>query len=92
MLSQVYYVIIGRGVRAPVHGRDVLDGLIATDKRFLFRFMETLQLPGSTGCYTHMAMHSTASTSDVSLARQFRKHLSNASLKRGVIDQGQKKK
>ena len=42
-----YKVLIDRGVGAPVYGREVVDGLNATDKSFLSMIMTTVQLPGS---------------------------------------------
>ena len=88
MLSQDFYGIIERGIIASVHGREVVDGLNTLDKRFIFQLMSTVQLPGEKRYYTQMVMHTGTHTYDVSLAREFRKHLSNASLKHIVIDQG----
>ena len=35
ILSHAYNIVIDSGVGAPVHGKDVVDGLNAADKRFL---------------------------------------------------------
>ena len=43
MLSQSYYVIIDHGVNAPEYGREVVDGLNATEKN-IFQSMETVKL------------------------------------------------
>ena len=39
-----------------------------------------------------MAIHTSTDNYDVSLAQEFQKHLSNASQKCGVLDQGENKK
>ena len=44
--SQDYYVIIDRGFITKKHGREVVDGLNTTDKRFLFKLMANVQLSG----------------------------------------------
>ena len=49
MLSQAFSVIIDRGISAPVHGREVIDGLNSIDKRFLIQFISTVQLMGAKG-------------------------------------------
>ena len=87
MLSQYYYIIIDRGVSAPLHGIYVFYGLNAAYKRFLFQLMATVQLPNSKGYYMQMIMYSETSTPDVCLAQLFQKYLSNAACKHVVIDQ-----
>ena len=47
ILSQPYNIIIDHGISAPGHGREVLDVLNATEKSFVFRLMDTFQIPGS---------------------------------------------
>ena len=54
--------------------------------------MVTLQLPGLKYYDTQMAMQSTTNNADVSLPQLFQTHLSNASRKIGVIDQGKYRK
>ena len=86
MLSQAFYIIIDRGISAPGHGRELVDGLNAVDKRFFSQLMSTVQLPSAKGYDTQMVMHTGNRTSNVSLARKCQKHLSTAALKHGVID------
>ena len=88
ILSQACNIIIDRGASAPGHGKDVVDGLNDTDKRFIFKLMATVQLPGSKGYGMQMLMHSTIHKYNISLALEFQKHLSNTSCKNRVIDQG----
>ena len=47
ILSQLYDIIIDRGISAPVKIRYFADGLNDTDKIFIFHMMATFQLPGS---------------------------------------------
>ena len=68
MLSQAFYVIIYQRVSAPVHVREVFDGLNTTEKRFIFPWMETVQLTVAKGYDTQVLIHSEPSTNDVSLA------------------------
>ena len=75
MLSQYFYVIIGHGMSAPGHGREVFDGLNATRKRFLFQLISTVTLPGAKMYDTQMVMHHETSTKYVSLDRKFQKTL-----------------
>ena len=70
-----------------VHGEDV-DGLNYTSKIFLFQLKENIQLTVAKGYETHMIIHSATSITDVSLAREFPKQLSNVAYKHGVIDKG----
>ena len=36
VMSQCYSIIIDRGISAPVHGKEVADGLNAVDKRYIY--------------------------------------------------------
>ena len=46
VLSKRHSIIIGRGISAPANGKDVIDGLNAIDKRYMYQLMSTVQLPG----------------------------------------------
>ena len=92
LMSRAFSVIIDRGISASVHGGELLDFLNAIDKRFTFQLMSNVQLPGEKGYDTKMVMHNGTRTSDVSLAREFQKHLSTAARKYGMIDQGKYRK
>ena len=69
ILSQVFYVIIQRGISAPGHGIEVVDGLDATEKRFFLQLMSNVKLPGAKGYDTQMAIYNESRTSHVSLDR-----------------------
>ena len=86
ILLKSYSRIIDRGISAPINVRDVVYGLNDTDKRFIFHLMATVQLAGSKRFDTQMAVHTVTQNTDVSLALEFKKYLSNASLKHGIID------
>ena len=80
MLPQSFFVIIYRGINAPGHKRELLDGLNFVKKN-LFQLISTVKLLGAKFYETHMVMHTGTHTSDASLARNFQKHLSNAGQK-----------
>ena len=67
----LYNIFIDCWVSAPVHGRDILYGLKATDKRFIFHMMVTIQFPGSKLFDTQMKFHIASQNIDVSLAQEF---------------------
>ena len=81
MLSQAFSVIIDCGISALGHDREVVYGLSAIEKQFLFQLMSTVQLPGAKGYDTKMVMHTGTRTPNVSLASEFQKHLSTAARK-----------
>ena len=92
MLSPDFYVIIGCDISATGHGREVVDGINFIEKRFLFKLISTVQIPGEKGYDTKMVIHTGIRTSDVSLSSEFQKHMSTVTRKYGVIDQGKYKK
>ena len=92
MLSLDFSIIIDRGISSPGHGREVVDGLSAIEKRFIFQLMSTVQLLGAKHYDTHMVMHTGNCTCDVSFASEFQKHMSTVAHKHGVIYQGKYKK
>ena len=47
VMSQTYSIIIGRGISAPGHGKEVVDGLNAIDNRYIYQLMSKVQLPGT---------------------------------------------
>ena len=48
VMSQTYSIIIDWGISAPGHGKEVVDGLNAVDKSYIYQLMSKVQLPGST--------------------------------------------
>ena len=61
-------------------------------KKFLLQLTSTVKLPGEIFYDKHMVMHTGTHTSDVSLTREYQKHMSTTALKHGVIDQDKYKK
>ena len=47
VMSQCYYIIIYRGISAPGHVKEVVNGLNAVDKCYIYQLISTFQLPGS---------------------------------------------
>ena len=58
VLSQCYSIIIYRGKSAPVHGKEVVGGINAIDKRYIYKLMSNVQLPGSKTFDSQILMHS----------------------------------
>ena len=75
VISQCYSIIIDRGISAPGHDKDVLDGLNSVDKRYIYQWMSTVQLPVSNRFDSQMQMHTGNQKYDVSLGREFQHHL-----------------
>ena len=68
------------------------DGLNAVDKRYIYQFMNTFQLPGSIRFYLQIQMHTVAEKRDGSLAKEFQEHLTKKHRKNGFIDQEKSEK
>ena len=69
VLYQYHSIIIDRVISAPGHGKEVVDGLNAIDKRYMYQLMSTFQLTGSRIFDSHILMHSCTPKNDVSLAK-----------------------
>ena len=91
-MSQTYSIIIDRGISAPGHGKEVVDGLNAVDKRYIYQLMYKVQLPGSVKFDSYIEMHTGTENKYVSLAKEFKDHLVGEHRKNGVIDQGKSRK
>ena len=74
-MSQCYSVIIDRGISEPGHGKEVLDGLNAVDKYYIYQFMSNVQLLQSNRFDPQMQMHTDNQKNDVGLAKEFQQHL-----------------
>ena len=69
VMFQCYSVTIYRGISAPGHGKEVVDGLNAVNKRYKCQFMSNVQLPGSNRFDSQMQMHTGNQKHYVSLAK-----------------------
>ena len=47
VMSQCYSIIIDQGICAPRYGKEVVDGINAVDKRYIYQLISNVQLPGS---------------------------------------------
>ena len=66
----------------------MLDGLNAIEKRYIYRLMSNVQLQGSKLFDSQILMNYCTKNNDVSLAKEYQKHVSKENQKHGVIDQG----
>ena len=74
VMSQTYFIIIDRGIIAPGYGKEVVDGLNAVDKRYIYQLMSRVQLPGSIRFDSQIKMHTGTEKKDVNLAQEFKDH------------------
>ena len=87
-MSQCYSIIIERGLSAPGHGKEVVDGLNAVGKCYIYQLMSKVKLPGSVRFDSHIKMHTGTEDKDVSLAKYFKDNLEEEHCQNGSIDQG----
>ena len=57
MMSQCYSIIIDRGISVPGHGKEVVCGINAVDKRYIYQLISKVQLPGSVIFDSQIKMH-----------------------------------
>ena len=92
VISQTYSLIIDRGISAPGHRKEVVDGLNAVDKRYIYHNMSKFQTTGSIIFDSQIKVHTGTENKDVCLSREFKDHLKGEHRKNGVIDQGKSRK
>jgi hypothetical protein len=89
LLSSLHRIVIDRMIGAPGHGKDIVDGLNATDKRFLAQKMTMIGRPEESNEDTNrMAAYSMVEGASNSLARECARLCSNASRSAGVKSEG----
>ena len=86
MFSHAYNIAVGCSIGAPVHGKDVVDDLNATEKRFLSMLMTTVKIPGAVTNDSQMVMLTSRSNTDISLSREIQKHISDPTHANQFID------
>ena len=69
VLSQCYSIIIDQGISVPGHGKELVDGLNAVDKRYIYQLMSKVQLHGSVRFDSQIKMHTVTENKDVGLAQ-----------------------
>ena len=52
VISKCYSIIVDQVISAPGHGKEVVDGLNAVDKRYIYQLMSKVQLTGSVRFYS----------------------------------------
>ena len=77
IMSQCHSVIIDRGISVPGHGKEVVYGLNAVDKSYIYELMSNFKLLGSNIFYYPMQMHTGNQNNDVSVAKDFQQHLTS---------------
>ena len=90
VMSQCYSIIIDRGISAPGHGKEVVDGLNAVDKRYIYQLMSKIKLTGSVIFDSHIKMHTGTENKDVILSQEFKDYLEEEHRQNGDIDKGKK--
>ena len=86
ILLQSFNKIICRRISAPGNGREVVDVLNYTYKRFIFQLMDTIQLPGSEHFDTWIVAYTAIQITYISSAPEFQRHLSNALWRHNILD------
>ena len=71
VMSQCYFVITDRGISAPEHVKEFVDGLNYVHKRYIYHFISNVQLPGSKIFDSHIKMHTGNQNNYVSLVKEF---------------------
>ena len=57
VMSQTDSIIIYHGISAPGHGEEVVDGINAVGKRYIYQLMSKVNLPGSFRFYSQIKLH-----------------------------------
>jgi hypothetical protein len=70
ILASTYGVIIDRAIGAPGHGKDIVDGLNATDKIYLRKMMCMIGTPEANDGEKRMAAHAMLGDQKMSLAQE----------------------
>ena len=74
-MSQCYSIIIDRGISTSGHGKEVVDGINAVDKHYIYKLMYNVQLPGSVIFDSQIKMNTGTKKEDVILAKEFKYHM-----------------
>ena len=91
MLSHAYNLIIDRDIGAPGNGKDVVDGLNATNKGFFSMLTTAVKIPGADTNDSQMFMHNSTSNTEISLERLFN-NISDPTHAHDLIDNGKDRK
>ena len=75
-MSQLFSIIIERGISAPGHGKEVVDGINDIDMRYIYQLMSNVQLLGSKTFDSKILMNSCTQENDVIMDKQLQKNMS----------------
>ena len=75
VMSKCYSIIIDRGISAPGNGKEVVGGINAVDKRYIYQLMSKVKLPGSFRFDSQIKMHTGTEIEVLNLAHEFKDHL-----------------
>ena len=92
VISQCHSIIIDQGISAPGHGKQFVDGINDIDKSYIYQLMSTIKLTVSNIFDYHMQMNTGNQKYDVSLAKEFKHHLTKQHCKNDVFDKGKNNK
>ena len=87
VMSQYYLVIFDPGISIPGHYKEVFYGLNDINKGYVYQLMSNVQLLGSKTFDSHIIIYSSKQNNDVSMAKEFQKHLSKEHQENGVVYQ-----
>ena len=91
-MSQCYSIIIDCCIITPRHWKEVVHGLNAVDKRYIYELMSKVQLSGSFRFDSQIKMHTGTENKGLSLAEEFKDHMEGEHPQNGVIDQVKSRK
>ena len=89
-MSQFHSVIVDWDISIPGHGKEVVDGINAVDKRYIYQLVSNVQISGSNIFDFQMQINTGNQKNDVSLSKEFQQHLTEVYFKNGAIDQVKK--
>ena len=85
VMSQFYSVIIDRGINAPEHGKEVVDGPNAVYKHYTYKLMSNVKLPVLTRFDYQIQINTGNQKYYVRLAMGFQHHLTKEHRKYGFF-------
>ena len=77
MLAHTYNIIIDRDIGSTGQGREVVDVLNVTKKRFLSMLMKNVKLPYASAYDSHMEIHTLNTNTDIIISRGFQRYISD---------------
>ena len=85
-MYQCYSNIIDCDLGAHGYIKEIVDGINAVDKRYIYQLMSSVQFPGSNRLISHMQMNTGNRKYDKRLVKYFQRHLTKYYRNNGLID------